>query len=88
MCFTISESVWKKLTPEQQKIVSEAAEFSAAFDRQENRRQTEQLLYELEKEGMIINEPDLEPFAEATNSVLQEQAAAYGDLLDRLENWE
>ena len=37
--------------------------------------------------GMKINNPDLAPFAEATASVLTDNAATYGDLLDKLASW-
>ena len=87
MCFTISESMWKKLTPNQQEIVRAAALSSAKADRQSNREQTESLLDELRKEGMQINEPDLEPFAAATESVLAQNASIYGDLYDKMEAW-
>ena len=36
---------------------------------------------------MKINYPDLAPFAEATASVLTDNAATYGDLLTQLQTW-
>ncbi|MBQ9605574.1 MAG: TRAP transporter substrate-binding protein [Lachnospiraceae bacterium] len=87
MCFTISESVWNRLTPVQQEIIKEAAEASAEADREDNRRQTEELIDSLKDEGMQINEPDLEPFAEATKSVLEGNASVYGDLYDKMNAW-
>lgn len=36
---------------------------------------------------MKINNPDLAPFAEATASVLTNNASTYGDLLDQLNAW-
>lgn len=36
---------------------------------------------------MKINNPDLAPFAEATASVLTDNASIYGDLLDQLNAW-
>lgn len=87
MCFTIAESTWKKLSQEQQDIVRTAALNSADADRKSNRAQTESLLQELEKNDMKINEPDLEPFMEATKSVITSNAAIYGDLMTQLEEW-
>ena len=52
-----------------------------------NREQTETLLDSLEAEGMQITEPDLAPFAEATASVLTQNAHIYGDLYDEMEEW-
>lgn len=87
MCFTISETVWKRLSLEEQTIVEAAALASAESNRKNNREQTETLLAALEDEGMQISKPDLVPFAEATSSVLIENAPIYGDLYDELEEW-
>ncbi|MBQ7505805.1 MAG: TRAP transporter substrate-binding protein [Lachnospiraceae bacterium] len=87
MCFAISESVWQKLTKEQQEIVLAAAEASAKADRESNRRQTEELIASLKEAGMEINEPDLEPFVEATSGVLTQEASTLGDLLPKLQDW-
>ena len=45
------------------------------------------LVASLEEKGMKINNPDLAPFAEATTSVLTDNASTYGDLLDQLNSW-
>lgn len=87
MCFVIKESVWKRLSEVQQGIVSDAAKKSAESDRNSNREQTESLIGALEDAGMIISHPDLEPFAEATSSVMTANASVYGSLMDRLETW-
>ncbi len=87
MCFAISESTWKKLTPEQQQIISEAAVASAKTNRDMNRQQTEELIGKLEEVGMQINYPDLAPFAEATASVLESNASTYGDIILQLQQW-
>lgn len=87
MCFTIAESTWQKLSAEQQEIVAAAALASADYDRQLNRQQTEDLVSKLEEAGMKINYPDLAPFAEATASVLTDNADKYGDLLVDLQAW-
>lgn len=87
MCFTIAESTWKKLSADQQAVVQEAALASAEEDRKMNREQTENLVSELESAGMKINNPELSAFAEATASVLTDNAATYGDLLDQLKSW-
>lgn len=88
MCFTIAESSWNKLTAEQQEIVSAAALASAEYDRELNAQQTDDFVSALEEAGMKINYPDLAPFAEATASVLTDNADTYGDLLDKLADWQ
>ena len=87
MCFTIAESSWNKLSADQQAIVEAAAKASADYDRQLNKEQTESLVASLEEKGMKINTPELAPFAEATASVLTDNASTYGDLLDQLNAW-
>ena len=87
MCFTIAESTWQKLSPEQQEIVAAAAQASAEYDREMNKAQSDELVATLEESGMQINYPDLQPFADATASVLTDNADSYGDLLDTLTEW-
>ncbi len=87
MCFTISETSWKKLSADQQQIVSDAAKASADYDRELNEQQTNDLVSALEEKGMKINSPDLAPFAAATEKVLTDNADTYGDLLDQLKAW-
>lgn len=87
MCFTISESVWQKLTPEEQAIIEAAAKSSAESNRKNNREQTETLLDSLRSEGMEITEPDLKPFADVTSSVITENSHLYGNLYDELKAW-
>ena len=87
MCFTISESVWNKLSEDQQLIVREAAIASAEADRKNNREQTESLIGTLKEKGMQINEPDLALFAKATESVLESNASVYGELYDEMMQW-
>ncbi|MBO6093016.1 MAG: TRAP transporter substrate-binding protein, partial [Oscillospiraceae bacterium] len=85
MCFAIAESVWQKLTPEQQEIVAAAALASGAYDRQMNRQQTDDLVANLTEAGMKINYPDLAPFSAASKSVIEENALGISeDLLAAL----
>lgn len=87
MCFTIAESTWQKLSADQQTIIDAAAKASADANRAMNKEQTESLVSQLEEAGMKINNPDLTPFAEASATVLTENAATYGELLDQLKAW-
>ncbi|PHV69424.1 C4-dicarboxylate ABC transporter substrate-binding protein [Sporanaerobium hydrogeniformans] len=87
MCFTIAESTWKKLSPEQQTIVSEAALSSATFNRELNKKQTQELVSKLEEKGVKVNYPDISLFAEATASVAEESKETYGNLLERFAAW-
>ena len=85
MCFAIAESTWNKLTAEQQEIVAAAAQASGDYDREMNRQMTEDLVANLEAEGMKINYPELAPFAAAAQSVIEENALGISeDLLTAL----
>lgn len=88
MCFTISESTWNKMSESQQEIVKTAAVSSQEYNRELNKKQTEELLSKLEENGMTITNPDLAPFVEATSSVAEELKDTYGDLLVKLNEWQ
>ena len=87
MCFAIAESVWQKLTPEQQEIVQAAATASAETDREMNKQQTSDYVANLEEAGMKINYPELAPFQEATKSVIENNTDINADLLAQLNEW-
>ncbi len=89
MCFTISESVWNKLSPAQQEVVAAEAKTAQDYNRDLNRKMTEDLLSKLEGEGgMTILKPDLAPFVEATKSVSESLKDSYGEeLLKQLADW-
>lgn len=87
MCFTITESTWNKMSAEQQAIVDAAAKASAEFNREMNKQQTEEMISTLAEKGMIITEPDLAPFSEATAGVANDLKDTYGDLLDKVNAW-
>ncbi|MHB8127596.1 MAG: TRAP transporter substrate-binding protein [Mobilitalea sp.] len=88
MCFTIAESTFNKMSAAQQEIVKTAAISSQDYNRDLNKKQTEELLTKLEEAGMTIIKPDLAPFVEATSTVAEDLKDTYGDLLDKLNEWQ
>ena len=85
LCFAISGSAWDSLTAEQQEIVTAAAKASGEWQSETIRQQTDDLVANLEEEGMKVNFPELAPFAEATKSVIEENALGISeDLLTAL----
>jgi tripartite ATP-independent transporter DctP family solute receptor len=85
--FIISEETWKKLSPEYQTILSDAARKYAVINRQMFADQDKKLRADLEAKGMKLNSPDLTPFREATASVYDEWKATLGeDLINRVVN--
>ena len=63
---SISEKTWKKLSPEHQKILMEAAKEAQAYEREIAAKEETELVKTLKDKGMEINEvKDVNPFAEA-----------------------
>lgn len=77
--FIISEATWKKLSPEYQKVITDAAKKYAILNRQMFAEQDKELRKDLEAKGMKLNTPDLEPFREATISVYDEWKEKLGE---------
>jgi tripartite ATP-independent transporter DctP family solute receptor len=77
--FIISEATWKKLSPEYQQILSDAAKKYAVKNRAMFAEQDKELRADLEAKGMKLNTPDLAPFREATASVYDEWKATLGE---------
>ncbi|MGW8193736.1 MAG: TRAP transporter substrate-binding protein [Desulforhopalus sp.] len=65
----ISEITWQTLSPEQQKIITEAAAQARDYERELSLKADEELEAACAKEGMIISHPDKAPFAEAVAAV-------------------
>jgi len=82
----ISEIFWKKLPKEYQDIVQEAANKSRDYHRSLIKTDDENLVKELEKEGMVVNTPpSLEPFREGVQAVYEEFKPVFGDLIQELQ---
>lgn len=67
----ISTKVWDDLTPEEQRILQEAADESAEHQKTLWREATEQALAEVQKAGVEIFHPDKEPFEERVQSLYE-----------------
>ncbi|MGB5985134.1 MAG: TRAP transporter substrate-binding protein [Desulfobacterales bacterium] len=68
----ISEMTWQKLTPEQQKIVIEAATEARDYERELSLKADQELEAACKAEGMEITHPDKAPFAEAVAAVYKD----------------
>jgi tripartite ATP-independent transporter DctP family solute receptor len=75
----ISKNSWSKLTPDLQKAVQEAAQVAAQFDLKEYRRQYDDALAQMKKQGVQVVQIDTKPWASAT-------AAARADILQKIPN--
>ncbi len=65
----ISEATWKKLSPENQKIVADAAAQARDYERGLSLKADQELEAACEKAGMTITHPDKAPFVKAVASV-------------------
>jgi len=83
--FLVSETTWKKLSPEYQKVLIDAAKKFAIENRALFAQQDKELRDDLVAKGMILNTPDLAPFRKATTSVYDEWKGILGaDLVNRV----
>ncbi|OLO27923.1 C4-dicarboxylate ABC transporter substrate-binding protein [Alkalihalophilus pseudofirmus] len=81
----ISDKFWQTLTPEQQEIIQSSITEVSEFHRNLVMENEAQLLAELEEAGMEVNEVDIAPFREASQSVYEEYEDIYGkDLIDSI----
>lgn len=82
--FLASKAVFDALSPEDQKIVREAAREAGELNRQLVREQSDKLRAELEAAGVKFNDVDSAPFIDATQSVYKKWQAKYPELVDEI----
>jgi tripartite ATP-independent transporter DctP family solute receptor len=80
---TISEKTWQKLSPADQKAVTEAAQIAAKFSRQMISGNDENQLKDMASKGAKINaKPDVEAFRKAVQPVYVKAREKYGADVD------
>lgn len=85
MPLAIRKELWNSFSPEDKEIILQAAKKAQTLDRELVKKQTEDYVDKLEDKGMIIINPELSQFKNATVSVMQVFSDIYGkDLLDKL----
>ena len=81
----MSMRTWNKLTPEQQKVVSESALEAAKHNRSIDNDMEAEWLQSLKDKGMQVSEPDLSLFRDAVKSVYEKYEQEYGkDLIQSI----
>lgn len=65
----ISEITWKTLSPEQQKLITEAATEARTYEREISLKADQELEAACAREGMEVTHPDKAPFAEAVAGI-------------------
>lgn len=80
----MSKKIWDTLSPEDQKIVQQAATDSVAYERKSWKEYTEKSLKELEAKGVKIAKVDKEPFRKAVLP-MYEKYPEYKDIISRIQ---
>lgn len=85
--FLMSDAMYNKLSPEEQKIVMDAAKEAAEYERQVSMQQANDFVSKCENEGMKINEVEKAPFIEAMKPVYSKFEAEFGkELIESIMN--
>lgn len=78
----ISEKTWQKLSPEDQKAVTRAAQEAGMWNREEVKSSEEKQLAEMASKGAKINSPGLTPFRDAVKPTYEKAKAKWGADVD------
>lgn len=70
----MSEQTWSKLSPDQQEIISNAADVATEFENSLVKEKTDEMLEEMKSEGMQVTTPDVEEFAKAARAAHEDFA--------------
>jgi len=79
----ISRELFDSFSEEDQDIILEAAKNALPYQRDVSQQQEEDFTVELEEEGMTVTEPELDPFREAVEDVIEKWKPKIGeDIVD------
>ncbi len=81
MPLVIRKDLWDEFSPEDQKIILEAAKKAQDLDRKLIKEQTDSFVSKIKEAGMKVTTPDLSAFAKATSSVMDVFTTVYGEEL-------
>ncbi len=76
--FMYSGPLWEKLSPENQKLIGDAAVQAGMFQRSYNDQQDEKLIVTLKQVGMKVNDVDKQAFMDKAKPLYAEYAKTYG----------
>ena len=80
----ISEKTWAKLSPEDQKAITKAAQEAAAWNRNEVKASEEKQLAEMAAKGAKINNPNAQPFRDAVKPTYEKAKGKWGADVDAI----
>ena len=74
----MSDKTWKKLNPDQQKAIKEAADEATKYENKLVFEKTEEIFKELQEKGMKVTQPDITDWAKAARTTHQQFSEKYG----------
>jgi len=83
--FVMSLKLYKSLPADRQKILVEAAQSAAEYERKWDADQESSQLQEIAKNGMVITQPNLELFKQAVKPVYDSYRDKFGGLIDEIQ---
>jgi len=83
--FVMSLKLYKSLPADTQKILVEAAQSAAEYERKWDADQESSQLQEIAKNGMVITQPNLELFKQAVKPVYDSYRDKFGGLIDEIQ---
>lgn len=83
--FIISEKFWQTLTPEDQKIIAEAAKKTAEYEWDALIKAEKEAIETLKQKGIKVTTPDLGPFREAVKPVYEKWMRDYPEVKPVIE---
>ncbi|MDQ0337364.1 tripartite ATP-independent transporter DctP family solute receptor [Caldalkalibacillus uzonensis] len=85
----MSKELFDSFSPEDQEAILEAAAIATHYQRQVSTELTKELINELEEKGMTVTRPDLEPFRQAVQPVIETWAPEVGEeMIEKVINYE
>lgn len=83
--FLMSKDAWEALTEDQQKLIKECAREAGQYEREEQRRQADEAMAELESQGMKITKPDKKEFITASEEFRKQYGVKYKNIVEMIE---
>jgi tripartite ATP-independent transporter DctP family solute receptor len=85
--FLMSKATYSKLSPEDRKIVMDAAKEAATYEREVSKKQADEFVAKCKEKGMIVNEVNKKVWQEAMAPVYAKFEDKFGkDLIDAIRN--
>lgn len=81
----MSEAFWQSLSPEVQKVVQEAADYSRDWEREFLKEQDDTYLKTLSDNGMAVNYVDTDAFVQASQPIWEHYRDQFGEYIDRIQ---